>query len=108
MSIGGRIAELRRERGMSQAALAAATGVSRSAVAQWETDRAGQVSGNLSRIATVLDVSVEILLHGPAARGPEGLSSDELALLRLYRQCSELDRMELLRDARRRGHPSTR
>ena len=108
MSIGARIAELRRERGMSQAALAAATGVSRSAVAQWETDRAGQVSANLSRIAAVLDVSVEVLLHGPAARGPEGLASDELALLRLYRQCSEPNRAELLRDARRRSRPSTR
>lgn len=103
MSVGARIAELRRERGMSQAALAAATGVSRSAVAQWETDRAGQVSGNLSRIAAVLDVSVELLLHGPAARGPEGLTGDELALLRLYRQCSEADRADLLRESRRRA-----
>ena len=49
-SMGERIAGLRRERGLSQAGLAAATGVSRSPVAQWETDRAGQVSGNLSRI----------------------------------------------------------
>jgi transcriptional regulator with XRE-family HTH domain len=105
MSIGARIAELRRERGMSQAALAAATGVSRSAVAQWETNRAGQVSGNLSRIAAVLDVSVEVLLHGPAARGPEGLTTDELALLRLYRQCSEPEQAELLRQARRLARP---
>ena len=103
MSVGERIAALRRERGLSQADLAAATGVSRSAVAQWETDRAGQVSGNLSRIAAVLDVSVEVLLHGPAARGPEGLTGDELALLRLYRQCGEADRAALLREARRMG-----
>ncbi len=103
MSIGARIAELRRERGMSQAALGAATGVSRSAVAQWETDRAGQVTGNLARIAAVLDVSVEVLVHGPDARGPAGLTGDELALLRLYRQCSPDDRAALLREARRRG-----
>jgi transcriptional regulator with XRE-family HTH domain len=101
MSIGERIAALRRERGLSQADLAAATGVSRSAVAQWETDRAGQVSGNLSRIAAVLDVSVEVLLHGPAARGREGLTGDELGLLRLYRLCGESDRAALLREARR-------
>jgi transcriptional regulator with XRE-family HTH domain len=104
MSIGERIAALRRERGMSQADLAAATGVSRSAVAQWETDRAGQISGNLSRIASVLDVSAEVLLHGPAARGPDGLTGDELALLRLYRQCGEADRAALLREAHRLGH----
>jgi transcriptional regulator with XRE-family HTH domain len=95
-SLGERIATWRRERGMSQAALAAATGVSRSAVAQWETDRAGQVSGNLSRIAQALDVSVEMLLHGS-----EGLTGDEMALLRLYRLCGVEARAEVLRLARR-------
>ena len=100
-SMGERIAGLRRERGLSQAGLAAATGVSRSAVAQWETDRAGQVSGNLSRIAQVLDVSIELLLHGEAARGAQGLTGDELALLRLYRACGADKRSELLRAARR-------
>ncbi len=94
-SLGERIALLRRARGLSQAGLAAATGVSRSAVAQWETDRAGQVSGNLSRIAQVLDVSVEVLLHGEGAR-PE-LRGDELALLRLYRLCEADGRAEVLR-----------
>ncbi len=98
-SVGERIATWRRERGMSQSALAAATGVSRSAVAQWETDRAGQMSGNLSRIARALDVSVEILLHGAGAA--EGLTGDELALLRLYRLCDADARAEVLRNARR-------
>ena len=101
MSVGERIASLRRERGISQAGLAAATGVSRSAVAQWETDRAGQVSGNLSRIAKALGVSVEVLLHGAAAREGEGLRGDELALLRLYRTCGPEERAEVLRLARR-------
>ena len=100
-SLGERIAVFRRERGLSQAGLAAATGVSRSAVAQWETDRAGQVSGNLSRIAQVLDVSLEVLLHGEAARGGDGLTGDELALLRLYRACESQQRAEVLRLARR-------
>ena len=100
MSLGERIAALRRGRGLSQAQLAQATGVSRSAVAQWETDRAGQISGNLSRIAQVLDVSLEVLLHGEAARAPEGLKGDELALLRLYRACAADQRAELLRQAR--------
>ena len=103
MSVGERIAALRRGRGLSQADLASATGVSRSAVAQWETNRAGQVRGNLSRIADALDVSVEVLLHGGTARDGAGLKGDELALLRLYRVCSPADRAELLRQARRRG-----
>lgn len=104
MSVGKRIAALRREKGLSQADLAAATGVSRSAVAQWETDRVGQVRENLSRIAAVLDVSVEVLLHGDAARGGEALTGDELALLRLYRQCGGPERTALVREARRLAH----
>ena len=100
-TMGERIAGLRRERGLSQAELATAMGVSRSAVAQWETDRAGQVTGNLSRIAQILDVSIEVLLHGEAARGSQGLTGDELALLRLYRACGTENQSELLRSARK-------
>ena len=97
-----RIRGLRRERGMTQEDLAAATGVSRSAVAQWETDRAGQVRGNLSRIADVLGVGVEVLLHGVASRAAaEASGGDELALLRLYRECVPEDRAFLLRTARK-------
>ena len=103
MSVGERIAALRRSRGLSQAGLAMATGVSRSAVAQWETDRAGQERGNLSRIAEVLDVQIEVLLHGTGAASGPALIGDELALLRLYRACNPADRAALLREARRRA-----
>ncbi len=97
-----RIREARRERGLTQEQLAAATGVSRSAVAQWETGRAGQITGNLSRIATVLGISVEWLLYGANKRAPsEAGTGDELALLRLYRECTPADRNFLLTTARR-------
>ena len=49
--IGTRIRAARRERGLTQDDLADQVGVSRSAVAQWETGRTGQITGNLSRIA---------------------------------------------------------
>ncbi len=52
--IGTRIRSTRRERNMTQDELADRVGVSRSAVAQWETGRTGQVTGNLSRIAETL------------------------------------------------------
>lgn len=107
MSVGDRIARWRRERGLSQSALASATGVSRSAVAQWETDRAGQGTGNLSRIARALDVSVEVLLHGEAATGPPALPGNELALLRLYRECDAAGQAELLRLALRFARGAT-
>jgi transcriptional regulator with XRE-family HTH domain len=101
-SIGARIQTVRRERGMTQDDLAQSVGVSRSAVAQWETGRAGQVTGNLTRIANVLGVTVEYLLHGDAKHAVMGTGQgDELALLRLYRECAPEDRQLLLRTARR-------
>jgi transcriptional regulator with XRE-family HTH domain len=100
--IGTRIRNVRREKGWTQDQLAAAIGVSRSAVAQWETGRAGQITGNLTRIAGTLDVGVEYLMYGDDKRGSSFAGTgDELALLRLYRECSAEDRQLLLRTARR-------
>jgi transcriptional regulator with XRE-family HTH domain len=100
--MGIRIRDIRRERGWTQDQLASAVGVSRSAVAQWETGRAGQVTTNLTRIAEVLEIGVEYIMYGDHKRAPaEARQGDELALLRLYRECSSEDRQLLLRTARR-------
>jgi transcriptional regulator with XRE-family HTH domain len=100
--VGARIRSAREARGWTQGQLAEAVGVSRSAVAQWETERAGQVRANIARVARALDVSIEYLLIGA---GPltsvEATTGDELALLRLYRACEPEDRAMLLRTARR-------
>ncbi len=99
---GERLRAARGECGLTQEGLAARLGVSRSAVAQWETDRAGQIRGNLLRVAEVLDVSLEYLLHGEDKRAPSvAASGDELALLRLYRELTPEDRAMLLTTARR-------
>ncbi len=103
-SVGSRIRARRVARGMTQDQLAAACEVSRSAVAQWETDRAGQLRGNISRIAAALDISVEHLLHGD--RLESGMTGDEMALLRLYRACDGEDRAFLLRTARKLAVPT--
>ena len=101
-SVGIRIRDFRRQQGWTQEQLASATGVSRSAVAQWETDRAGQLRDNISRIAEALGITVETLLHGPATRtAARADTGDELALLRLYRECDPEDRAFLLRTARK-------
>ncbi len=103
-AIGERIRDIRRQRGITQEGLAEAVGVSRSAVAQWETGRAGQVTGNLTRVADVLGVHVAVLLGAnPRGAPPSKLSADEMALLRLYREAPAKDRQELLRAARRLG-----
>jgi transcriptional regulator with XRE-family HTH domain len=100
--IGARIRTTRLDRGLTQDQLASNVGVSRSAVAQWETGRTGQVTGNLSRIAGALEVNVEYLMYGEDKRAPaEARQGDELALLRLYRECEPDDRQMLLRTARR-------
>ncbi len=100
--IGTRIRVRRRERGLTQDGLADLVCVSRSAVAQWETGRTGQITGNLSRIADVLEVAVEYLVHGDDKRAAaEVRQGDELALLRLYRECEPEDRRMLLHTARR-------
>jgi transcriptional regulator with XRE-family HTH domain len=91
--IGGRIRAARREKGWTQQALADAVGVSRSAVAQWETDRAGQVPANLTQMAAALGTSVDWLRRGTEEPTlVEARSRDELAILRLYRKCSTEDR----------------
>lgn len=100
--IGGRIRTLRRDKGLSQDDLAQKVGVSRSAVAQWETGRSGQVTGNLSRIARALDTHVEYLVYGQDQAAAASVTlGDERALLRLYRECEPEDRQILLRTARR-------
>jgi len=94
---------------MTQAQLATSVGVTRSAVAQWETERAGQVRANLTRIASVLGVSVQFLLEGNEAAGSERPeNATELALLRLYRGCTEEDRAFLLRTATRLARAAER
>jgi transcriptional regulator with XRE-family HTH domain len=100
---GARLRESRKAAGLTQEELARAVGVSRSAVAQWETDRSGQVGGNLARIAAVLGVAVAYLLTGAGPRegGGDAENATETALLRLYRSCSEEDRALLLRTAAR-------
>jgi transcriptional regulator with XRE-family HTH domain len=100
--IGARIRAAREEQEWTQDQLAAAVGVSRSAVAQWETGRAGQVTANLTRVAAALGVGVEHLMYGReklAASQPH--TGNELALLRLYRECAPEDRQLLLQTARR-------
>jgi transcriptional regulator with XRE-family HTH domain len=101
-AIGERIRDIRRQRGITQEGLAEAVGVSRSAVAQWETGRAGQVTGNLTRVADVLGVHVAVLLGAnPRGAPPAKLSADEMALLRLFRDAGAKDKQELLKAARR-------
>ena len=95
--IGKRVKRLRIARGWTQNGLAAAVGVSRSAVAQWETGRSVGSATNRARIAQALGVA-------PAELVPKGepiVSGDKMPVIRLYRQCSPEDQQMLLYMARR-------
>ena len=64
MSIGDRIVELRKSRGMSQGDLAEAMDVSRQAVSKWENELASPDTVKLIQLAEVLDTDVEYLATG--------------------------------------------
>ena len=96
LSLGARIRTLRRARGLTQDRLARSTGVSRSAVAQWESNRAGHSAGMLRRLADVLGVSVSTLHDGWDGSNGTVLTAHELALIRLYRTCTDEDRTLLM------------
>jgi len=64
MSIGERITQLRKQRGMSQGDLAKAMDVSRQAVSKWENDLTSPDTIKLIQLADVLDTQVEYLATG--------------------------------------------
>ncbi|WP_298223005.1 helix-turn-helix domain-containing protein [Acidocella sp.] len=96
-TVGARIRALRLAANLTQDELAEQLNVSRSAIAQWETDRAGQVRENMEKIARALNTSLGYLVSGETG----SLRGDELALIRLYRACSTEDRKMLILTARR-------
>lgn len=64
MSLGERIAQLRKERNLSQGQLAQALDISRQAVSKWENDQSSPDTLKLIQLAEVLDTEVEYLATG--------------------------------------------
>lgn len=67
MSVGERIAVLRKEQNISQGKLAESLGISRQAVSKWETDQSSPDTLNLIRLADALNTEVEYLATGRKA-----------------------------------------
>lgn len=67
MSIGERIAELRKAVGLSQGQVASLLNVSRQAVSKWENDTSSPDTVRLIQLADVLNTDVEYLSTGKAA-----------------------------------------
>ena len=70
MTIGERITNLRKERGMSQAKLAELMAVSRQAVSKWEKDQTSPDTLNLIRLAELLETDTEYLATGQKKEDP--------------------------------------
>ena len=64
MTLGERIAQLRREAGLSQEGLAERMGVSRQAVSKWENGSSEPSTANLLALAKLYGVDLGALLEG--------------------------------------------
>ncbi|MFT8805908.1 MAG: helix-turn-helix transcriptional regulator [Acetobacter aceti] len=101
-TLGQRIRALRHYAGMTQVGVAAALGLSRSAIAHWETDRDGRVKEYLPRLAELFEVPVEVFLTGMATQeAVVQLTIDEIDLLRLYRSLDVGERLSVQRSIAR-------
>lgn len=86
--IGSQIKRSRLKRGLSQAELAAQVGLSREAIAAYESGRVRLLDDMIARIAIALSVSADVLL------GLKPIPNDEeKSALRLTRRLRELDRL---------------
>ena len=63
MTLGEKIKEARQQAGLSQQQLAEKLGVSRSAVAKWESDYGICDVDNLKALSKLFDVSIDYLLN---------------------------------------------
>lgn len=82
--MGARIAQARKERGLTQQALADALGVSQQTLAHYEVGRVGVGAPMLPRMAELLDLSFDEMLLGqptvrlPGKRGPASRLEQQL------------------------------
>ena len=92
--IGPRIAALRRERGMSQADLAAKIQVSPSALGMYEQGRREPSADTMVALARALDVTTDFLLTGRVATPAEADALSALILSRVTTADRRLEQRE--------------
>lgn len=77
-----RIFELVDQKYKEQRFFAAALGTTPSMVSQWRKRKSASYQKHLSKIAELLDTTVEYLLTGASAAAPSGLSAEDAEILR--------------------------
>ncbi|GAN59523.1 MULTISPECIES: helix-turn-helix domain-containing protein [Acetobacter] len=84
--LGQRMKILRKAAGMTQQQVADALGVSRPAIAFWETGREGSARKHIPKLAALFGVDPEIFLTGYVqADIPLTVSPDEYDMIKMYR-----------------------
>ncbi len=78
MSLGGRIAELRRQKGWSQENLAEQLGVTRQSVSKWESGFTTPELGLIVELADFFETSVDVLLGYGWERRAMGQTAEAL------------------------------
>lgn len=77
IDIANRLADIRRERGYSQEALAAELGVSRQAVSKWERAESSPDTDNLIALADLYGLSLDQLIRGEVTTAPTGKGAED-------------------------------
>ena len=88
MTLGNRIAALRKTAGLSQEALAARLGVSRQAIGKWEADASLPGLDNLHQLAKELGVSIDALLAGEQTTKEAAPDGDDAPAKETEEACS--------------------
>lgn len=93
-SIGWNIKNLRERMAMSQEELADKIGKTRSAISQYESGKIIPRMGVIEDLASVFDVSKNVIISGFAH--DDALSEDENTLINLYRRMDDSDKSTFL------------
>ena len=97
MTLGGKIRDARKQCGLSQAQLAEKLGVSRSAIAKWETDKGLPDIGNLKILSRLLNVSVDHLLDDEESE-EDPMIRESFSLASYGRGCKKVIKDRVMRD----------
>lgn len=76
-----RIAELRKERGLSQKELASAIGVHQTSVSQWETGKTNPDFGSLCDLCSFFDLSIDYVMGYSSERKRNNMTEEEMDAL---------------------------
>ena len=97
MTLGEKLKEARKQAALSQEQLSEKLGISRSAVAKWETDKGLPDVGNLKVLARLLSVSVDQLLDETEVTD-EAMIRESYNLAAYGRGCKKVKKDRVVRD----------